>query len=248
VEAERPDGKRIGFDSLHGDACRKSLPKSRGQTYPAVEDTQIDLTDHRLSSRPSGSPKRRREMAGYRAPPPAAQKGEPAGGSRANWDRPLAGAAGAGESPCWQLDGAETMPKRCGFSRIKPEKPNLVGSKPAWKNPPSACCAQGFGLKTLHGRPWWYQGGGPAARPKCWPRALQCAAAGQAARNPDGVAHPMASQSPRLTTHPGPTTGPISGRRTRRVWWCERVLRPNSALAAKVRYNCLTSGKGFGRN
>ncbi len=136
----------IGFD-LYMEMLQESLAEIQGQDIPAVDDTQIDLP---ITAFIPGDwiADNDEKMAAYRA---AADCGSPEALLQlaTDWvDR--YGAIPAPVISLLQLMELKLLAKRCGFSRIKPEKPNIALETPM-EEPAFRLLRQGL-PQHLHGR------------------------------------------------------------------------------------------------
>lgn len=148
----------IGFD-LYMEMLQESLAEIQGQDIPAVDDTQIDL---QLTAFIPGDwiSDNDEKMAAYRA---AADCTSPDGLIQlaADWvDR--YGAIPAPVISLLQLMELKLLAKRCGFSRIKPEKPNIALETPM-EEPAFRLLRQGL-PQHLHGRLVYQAGSGSTAK------------------------------------------------------------------------------------
>ncbi|MGA1482656.1 MAG: TRCF domain-containing protein, partial [Vulcanococcus sp.] len=148
----------IGFD-LYMEMLQESLAEIQGQDIPAVDDTQIDL---QLTAFIPGDwiSDNDEKMAAYRA---AADCISPDGLLQlaADWvDR--YGAIPAPVISLLQLMELKLLAKRCGFSRIKPEKPNIALETPM-EEPAFRLLRQGL-PQHLHGRLVYQAGSGSTAK------------------------------------------------------------------------------------
>ena len=117
----------IGFD-LYMEMLQESLAEIQGQDIPAVDDTQVDLqvtafipADWITDAdewRPIARPLNASAVV--------------AGGTGGDLGRPLRRLAGSCAVAA-AADGSEALAKRCGYSRIRPEKPNIA-LKRRWRN------------------------------------------------------------------------------------------------------------------
>jgi len=148
----------IGFD-LYMEMLQESLAEIQGQDIPAVEDTQIDLP---VTAFIPGDwiTENDEKIAAYRA---AAE----CGGKEAllelatGWvDR--YGAIPAPVISLLQLMELKLVAKRCGFSRIKPEKPNIALETPM-EEPAFRLLRQGL-PQHLHSRLVYQPGSGATAK------------------------------------------------------------------------------------
>ena len=148
----------IGFD-LYMEMLQECLAEIQGQDIPAVDDTQIDLP---ITAFIPGDwiADNDEKMAAYRA---AAECGSPEALLQlaADWvDR--YGALPAPVIALLQLMELKLLAKRCGFSRIKPEKPNIALETPM-EEPAFRLLRQGL-PQHLHGRLVYQAGGGTTAK------------------------------------------------------------------------------------
>jgi transcription-repair coupling factor (superfamily II helicase) len=148
----------IGFD-LYMEMLQESLAEIQGQDIPAVDDTQIDLP---ITAFIPGDwiADNDEKMAAYRA---AADCSSPEGLLQlaADWvDR--YGAIPAPVISLLQLMELKLLAKRCGFSRIKPEKPNIALETPM-EEPAFRLLRQGL-PQHLHGRLVYQAGAGSTAK------------------------------------------------------------------------------------
>jgi len=138
---------------------QESLAEIQGQDIPAVDDTQIDL---QLTAFIPGDwiSDNDEKMAAYRA---AADCVSPDSLLQlaADWvDR--YGAIPAPVISLLQLMELKLLAKRCGFSRIKPEKPNIALETPM-EEPAFRLLRQGL-PQHLHGRLVYQAGSGSTAK------------------------------------------------------------------------------------
>jgi transcription-repair coupling factor (superfamily II helicase) len=148
----------IGFD-LYMEMLQECLAEIQGQDIPAVDDTQIDLP---ITAFIPGDwiSDNDEKMAAYRA---AAECGSPEALLQlaTDWvDR--YGALPAPVIALLQLMELKLLAKRCGFSRIKPEKPNIALETPM-EEPAFRLLRQGL-PQHLHGRLVYQAGGGTTAK------------------------------------------------------------------------------------
>ena len=142
----------IGFD-LYMEMLQESLAEIQGQDIPSVEDTQVDLpvTAFVPADWITDSDEK---IAAYRAAADC-HSSEALVELAAGWaDR--YGALPAAVQSLLQLMELKLLAKRCGVSRIKPEKPNIVLETPM-EEPAFRLLRQGL-PQHLHGR-LVYQGG-----------------------------------------------------------------------------------------
>jgi transcription-repair coupling factor (superfamily II helicase) len=148
----------IGFD-LYMEMLQESLAEIQGQDIPAVDDTQIDLP---ITAFIPGDwiADNDEKMAAYRA---AADCGSPEALLQlaTDWvDR--YGAIPAPVISLLQLMELKLLAKRCGFSRIKPDKPNIALETPM-EEPAFRLLRQGL-PQHLHGRLVYQAGSGSTAK------------------------------------------------------------------------------------
>ena len=148
----------IGFD-LYMEMLQESLAEIQGQDIPAVDDTQIDLP---ITAFIPGDwiADNDEKMAAYRA---AADCGSPEALLQlaTDWvDR--YGAIPAPVISLLQLMELKLLAKRCGFSRIKPEKPNIALETPM-EEPAFRLLRQGL-PQHLHGRLVFQAGSGTTSK------------------------------------------------------------------------------------
>ncbi len=148
----------IGFD-LYMEMLQESLAEIQGQDIPAVDDTQIDLP---ITAFIPGDwiTENDEKMAAYRAAADCSSK-EALVELAAGWvDR--YGAIPAPVQSLLQLMELKLVAKRCGFSRIKPEKPNIALDTPM-EEPAFRLLRQGL-PQHLHGRLVYQAGAGSTAK------------------------------------------------------------------------------------
>ncbi|MEY3464233.1 MAG: hypothetical protein RLZZ468_2011, partial [Cyanobacteriota bacterium] len=148
----------IGFD-LYMEMLQECLAEIQGQDIPKVDDTQIDLP---ITAFIPGDwiADNDEKMAAYRS---AAECGSPEALLQlaADWvDR--YGALPAPVIALLQLMELKLLAKRCGFSRIKPEKPNIALETPM-EEPAFRLLRQGL-PQHLHGRLVYQPGSGTTAK------------------------------------------------------------------------------------
>jgi transcription-repair coupling factor (superfamily II helicase) len=148
----------IGFD-LYMEMLQECLAEIQGQDIPKVDDTQIDLpvtafipadwiteNDEKMAAYRAAAECRSREMLVELA---------------AGWvDR--YGALPAPVVALLQLMELKLVARRCGFARIRPEKPNIVLETPM-EEPAFRLLRQGL-PQHLHGRLVYQAGGGSSAK------------------------------------------------------------------------------------
>ena len=148
----------IGFD-LYMEMLQECLAEIQGQDIPAVEDTQIDLPVTAFIPA-DWITEADEKMAAYRAAADCQGRGELLQ-LAADWvDR--YGALPAPVQSLLQLMELKLLAKRCGFSRIKPEKPNIVLETPM-EEPAFRLLRQGL-PQHLHGRLVYQGGSGSTAK------------------------------------------------------------------------------------
>ena len=144
----------IGFD-LYMEMLQESLAEIQGQDIPIVEDTQVDLPITAFVpadwiTEPD------EKIAAYRAAADC-NSAETLVELAAGWaDR--YGALPAAVVSLLQLMELKLLAKRCGFARIKPEKPNIVMETPM-EEPAFRLLRQGL-PQHLHGRLVYQAGSG----------------------------------------------------------------------------------------
>jgi transcription-repair coupling factor (superfamily II helicase) len=144
----------IGFD-LYMEMLQESLAEIQGQDIPSVEDTQVDLpVTAFVPADWITDPDEK--IAAYRAAADCLTA-EALVELAAGWaDR--YGALPAAVVSLLQLMELKLLAKRCGFSRIKPEKPNVVFETPM-EEPAFRLLRQGL-PQHLHGRLVYQAGSG----------------------------------------------------------------------------------------
>jgi transcription-repair coupling factor (superfamily II helicase) len=148
----------IGFD-LYMEMLQEELAEIRGQDIPAVDDTQIDLSVTAFIPA-DWVTEADEKMAAYRAAADCDSR-EGLLQLAADWvDR--YGPLPAPVQSLLQLMEIKLLAKRCGFSRIKPEKPNLVLETPM-EEPAFRRLRQGLATH-LHGRLVYQAGSGTTAK------------------------------------------------------------------------------------
>ncbi len=148
----------IGFD-LYMEMLQECLAEIQGQDIPAVEDTQIDLP---ITAFIPGDwiTENDEKIAAYRAAADCHSK-EALVDLAAGWvDR--YGAIPAPVQSLLQLMELKLLAKRCGFSRIKPDKPNIALETPM-EEPAFRLLRQGL-PQHLHGRFVYQAGSGSTAK------------------------------------------------------------------------------------
>ena len=148
----------IGFD-LYMEMLQECLAEIQGQDIPSVEDTQIDLP---ITAFIPGDwiTENDEKMAAYRAAA-ACSSAEALQQLAADWvDR--YGTIPAPVSSLLQLMELKLLARRCAFSRIKPEKPNIALETPM-EEPAFRLLRQGL-PQHLHGRLVYQAGAGSTAK------------------------------------------------------------------------------------
>ncbi|MEB3200223.1 MAG: transcription-repair coupling factor [Synechococcaceae cyanobacterium] len=148
----------IGFD-LYMEMLQECLAEIQGQDIPAVDDTQIDLP---ITAFIPGDwiTENDEKMAAYRSAADCGSR-EALLELAAGWvDR--YGALPAPVIALLQLMELKLLARRCGFSRIKPEKPNIALETPM-EEPAFRLLRQGL-PQHLHGRLVYQAGSGSTAR------------------------------------------------------------------------------------
>jgi len=148
----------IGFD-LYMEMLQECLAEIQGQDIPAVEDTQIDLP---ITAFIPGDwiTENDEKIAAYRAAADC-HSHEALVELAAGWvDR--YGAIPAPVQSLLQLMQLKLLAKRCGFSRIRPDKPNIALETPM-EEPAFRLLRQGL-PQHLHGRFVYQAGSGSTAK------------------------------------------------------------------------------------
>jgi transcription-repair coupling factor (superfamily II helicase) len=148
----------IGFD-LYMEMLQECLAEMQGQDIPAVEDTQIDLA---ITAFIPGDwiSDNDEKMAAYRAAADCGSR-EALQELAAGWiDR--YGTLPQPVVSLLQLMELKLLARRCGFSRIKPEKPNITLETPM-EEPAFRSLRQGL-PQHLHGRLVYQRGTGSTAK------------------------------------------------------------------------------------
>jgi transcription-repair coupling factor (superfamily II helicase) len=148
----------IGFD-LYMEMLQECLAEIQGQDIPAVDDTQIDLPVTAFIPA-DWIPENEEKMAAYRAAADCASKEALVELAAAWTDR--YGAIPAPVQSLLQLLELKLLAKRCGFSRIKPDKPNIALETPM-EEPAFRLLRQGL-PQHLHGRLVYQGGSGSTAK------------------------------------------------------------------------------------
>jgi transcription-repair coupling factor (superfamily II helicase) len=148
----------IGFD-LYMEMLQECLAEIQGQDIPAVDDTQIDLPLTAFIPA-DWIPENEEKMAAYRAAADCASKEALVELAAAWTDR--YGPIPAPVQSLLQLLELKQLAKRCGFSRIRPEKPNVVLETPM-EEPAFRLLRQGL-PQHLHGRFVYQAASGSTAR------------------------------------------------------------------------------------
>lgn len=148
----------IGFD-LYMEMLQESLAEIQGQDIPVVEETQIDLPITAFIPA-DWIPESDEKMAAYRAAADCRAREELVQ-LAADWvDR--YGALPSPVASLLQLMELKLLARRCGFSRIRLEKPNIVLETPM-EEPAFRLLRQGL-PQHLHGRLVYQGGGGSTAK------------------------------------------------------------------------------------
>ncbi len=148
----------IGFD-LYMEMLQECLAEIQGQDIPAVEDTQIDLPVTAFIPA-DWITENDEKMAAYRAAADCGSR-EALVELAAGWtDR--YGAIPAPVQSLLQLLELKLLARRCGFSRIRPEKPNIALETPM-EEPAFRLLRQGL-PQHLHGRLVYQGGSGSTAK------------------------------------------------------------------------------------
>ncbi len=148
----------IGFD-LYMEMLQESLADIQGQNIPSVEDTQIDLPVTAFIPADwivDGDEK----IAAYRAAADCSTA-EALVELAAGWTDRYGMIPGPVQS-LLQLMKLKLLARRCGFSRIRPEKPNIAMSTPM-EEPAFRLLRQGL-PQHLHGRLIYQPGSGTEAK------------------------------------------------------------------------------------
>ncbi len=148
----------IGFD-LYMEMLQECLAEIQGQDIPAVEDTQIDLPVTAFVPADWIS-ENDEKMAAYRAAAECRSKEALVELAAAWTDR--YGTIPPPVQSLLQLMELKLLGRRCGFSRIKPEKPNIVLETPM-EEPAFRRLRQGL-PQHLHGRLVYQGGSGSTAK------------------------------------------------------------------------------------
>ena len=148
----------IGFD-LYMEMLQESLAEIQGQDIPSVDDTQIDLPITAFIPADwisDGDEK----IAAYRAAAQCSSR-EALVELAAGWTDRF-GAIPAPVQSLLQLMELKLVARRCGFSRIRPDKPNIALDTPM-EEPAFRLLRQGL-PQHLHGRLLYQAGSGSTAR------------------------------------------------------------------------------------
>jgi len=148
----------IGFD-LYMEMLQECLAEIQGQDIPAVDDTQIDLPLTAFIPA-DWIPENEEKMAAYRAAADCTSKETLVELAAAWTDR--YGTIPAPVQSLLQLLELKLLARRCGFSRIKPEKPNIALDTPM-EEPAFRLLRQGL-PQHLHGRLVYQGGAGSTAK------------------------------------------------------------------------------------
>ena len=148
----------IGFD-LYMEMLQECLAEIQGQDIPRVDDTQIDLP---ITAFIPGDwiADNDEKMAAYRAAADCSSKASLLELATGWVDR--YGALPAPVIALLQLMELKLLARRCGFSRIKPEKPNIALETPM-EEPAFRLLRQGL-PQHLHGRLVYQAGSGASAK------------------------------------------------------------------------------------
>ncbi len=148
----------IGFD-LYMEMLQEEMAEIRGQDIPAVDETQIDLTITAFIPA-DGITEADEKLAAYRAAADCISR-EALLQLASDWiDR--YGALPAAVQSLLQVMELKLLAKRCGFARIKPEKPNIALETPM-EEPAFRRLRQGLPTH-LHGRLVYQAGSGSTAK------------------------------------------------------------------------------------
>jgi transcription-repair coupling factor (superfamily II helicase) len=148
----------IGFD-LYMEMLQECLAEIQGQDIPAVEDTQIDLPITAFIPA-DWITENEEKMAAYRAAASCGEKADLVELAAAWSDR--YGTIPAPVQSLLQLMELKLLARRCGFSRIRPEKPNIALETPM-EEPAFRRLRQGL-PQHLHGRFVYQAGAGSSAK------------------------------------------------------------------------------------
>ncbi|WP_341882319.1 transcription-repair coupling factor [Synechococcus sp. UW140] len=148
----------IGFD-LYMEMLQEEMAEIRGQDIPAVDETQIDLTITAFIPA-DWITEADEKLAAYRAAADCISR-EALLQLASDWiDR--YGALPAAVQSLLQVMELKLLAKRCGFERIKPEKPNIALETPM-EEPAFRRLRQGLPTH-LHGRLVYQAGSGSTAK------------------------------------------------------------------------------------
>ena len=148
----------IGFD-LYMEMLQEEMAEIRGQDIPAVDETQIDLTITAFIPA-DWITEADEKLAAYRAAADCISR-EALLQLASDWiDR--YGALPAAVQSLLQVMELKLLAKRCGFARIKPEKPNIALETPM-EEPAFRRLRQGLPTH-LHGRLVYQAGSGSTAK------------------------------------------------------------------------------------
>ena len=148
----------IGFD-LYMEMLQESLAEIQGQDIPAVDDTQVDLQVTAFIPA-DWITDADEKMGAYRAAAEC-QSSESLVELAAGWADRYGALPGPVQS-LLQLMELKLLAKRCGFSRIRPEKPNIALETPM-EEPAFRLLRQGL-PQHLHGRLVFQAGSGSTAK------------------------------------------------------------------------------------
>jgi transcription-repair coupling factor (superfamily II helicase) len=138
---------------------QECLAEIQGQDIPAVEDTQIDLPITAFIPA-DWIPENEEKMAAYRAAAACSGKADLVELAALWSDR--YGTIPAPVQSLLQLMELKLLARRCGFSRIRPDKPNIVLETPM-EEPAFRRLRQGLPTH-LHGRLVYQAGSGSSAK------------------------------------------------------------------------------------
>ena len=148
----------IGFD-LYMEMLQESLADIQGQDIPAVDDTQVDLQVTAFIPA-DWITDADEKMGAYRSAAEC-QSQEALVEMAAGWADRYGALPGPVQS-LLQLMELKLLAKRCGFARIRPEKPNIALETPM-EEPAFRLLRQGL-PKHLHGRLIYQAGSGSTAK------------------------------------------------------------------------------------
>ena len=148
----------IGFD-LYMEMLQESLAEIQGQDIPAVDDTQVDLQVTAFI--PADWINDADEKMGAYRSAGECQSAEALVELAADWADRYGALPGPVQS-LLQLMELKLLAKRCGFARIRPEKPNIALETPM-EEPAFRLLRQGL-PQHLHGRLVYQGGSGSTAK------------------------------------------------------------------------------------